>query len=144
MGNRSRGQSVQRRQPSAIVTQSVEAYSGPLPSPEMLEKYNTAFPECAERIVALAERQAAHRQKIEEMVVSNGVRNESRAPIFGFIIAVLTIVSGTFLAYSGKETTGLAAIISALVALAGVFVYGKHRQYRERSEKNPDTPQNPR
>src|SRR5258708_6290391 len=41
-------------------------YSGPLPPPEMLVGYNDAFPGCAERIVAMAERQSQHRQDMEK------------------------------------------------------------------------------
>ena len=36
-----------------------EHYSGPLPPPQMLEQYNRAVPNGAERIMAMAEKQAA-------------------------------------------------------------------------------------
>jgi uncharacterized membrane protein len=37
----------------------------------MLVQYNQAFPGCAERIVAMAERQAAHRQDIEKTAITS-------------------------------------------------------------------------
>jgi uncharacterized membrane protein len=46
-----------------------QTFSGPLPPPEILTKYNEAIPNGAERIMAMAERQAAHRQNIELRVV---------------------------------------------------------------------------
>jgi uncharacterized membrane protein len=40
-------------------------FSGPLPPPEILAKYNDALPNGAERIVAMAEGQMKHRQALE-------------------------------------------------------------------------------
>jgi predicted MFS family arabinose efflux permease len=45
------------------------------------------------------------------------------------------IIGGIFLAYVGRETSGLSAIVTALVALAGVFVYGKKEQKKDLAEK---------
>ena len=45
------------------------------------------------------------------------------------------ILGGIFLAYEGKETSGIATIITALVGLAGVFVYGKMEQKKELANK---------
>ena len=50
-------------------------YSGPLPPPEMLVQYNGAFPGCAERIVAMAERQSQHRQDLEKTDLHGAIRN---------------------------------------------------------------------
>jgi hypothetical protein len=36
----------------------------------------------------------------------------------------------------GKDTEGLSAIIGSLVALAGVFVYGRKRESKELKEKS--------
>jgi FtsH-binding integral membrane protein len=55
--------------------------------------------------------------------------------ILGFIIVMTAILGGVFLAYSGKETSGLAAIVTALVGLAGVFVYGKIEQKKDLANK---------
>ena len=118
------------------MTSSVEAYSGPLPSPEMLARYNAAFQQCPERIVAMAEKQALHRQEIEKIFAQTAVKNEARGQIFGFIIALSAIAGGTFLIAIGKDVIGLIAIISALASLVWVFIYGKRRQGRELAEKN--------
>ncbi|MXY23205.1 MAG: DUF2335 domain-containing protein [Acidobacteria bacterium] len=42
-----------------------QSFQGPLPPPGLLAKYNEAFPDCAERIVAMTEQQAAHRHALE-------------------------------------------------------------------------------
>jgi len=46
----------------AQVTQ--ETYQGPIPPPSLLQEYDAVVPGSAERILAMAERQSAHRDKI--------------------------------------------------------------------------------
>ena len=140
MGNKSKRHGLQRRPPSTVMTHSVEAYSGPLPSPDMLECYNAAFAECAERIVAMTEKQALHRREIEKVFVQSAVKNEARGQIFGFIIALSAILGGTIIVAMGKDVIGLIAIISALASLVGVFIYGKRRQAHDLAVKNHGDP----
>ncbi|MGA8151018.1 MAG: DUF2335 domain-containing protein [Terriglobales bacterium] len=102
----------------------------------MLIKYNEAFPGAAERIVAMAEKQSTHRESIETTVVTAGVESQTRGSWFAFIIAMTAILSGVYLIKLGKDTEGLSAIIGSLVALAGVFVYGKKKESTELKEKS--------
>jgi hypothetical protein len=55
--------------------------------------------------------------------------------ILGFVVAMTAIAGGIWLAHEGKSGSGVTAIIAALVALVGVFVYGKIEQRRELAEK---------
>jgi uncharacterized membrane protein len=43
----------------------VDLEVGPLPPPEVLQAYNHVFPDCAEHLLAIVERQAEHRQRLE-------------------------------------------------------------------------------
>ena len=52
-------------------------FSGPLPPPETLIRYNDAVPDGAERIIALAERQAAHRMALESRVVDADIKRSN-------------------------------------------------------------------
>jgi uncharacterized membrane protein len=114
-----------------------EGYSGPIPPPSMLIQFNQAFPECAQRIVTMAEQQSQHRQKLELIAVRAGIRSEMTGQILGFVIALVAIVGGVFLTLKGKPTEGLASIITTIAALAGIFVFGKRRQKKELAQKNP-------
>ena len=51
--------------PATLMTEFT-ALSGPLPPPEMLAQYEEILPGAAERILSMAERQAEHRQKMEQ------------------------------------------------------------------------------
>ncbi len=83
----------------------------------------------------MAETQHDHRIAIEKNVVDSNISNQKLGTILGFIVAMTAILGGIFLAYEGKETSGIATIITALVGLAGVFVYGKMEQKKELANK---------
>jgi len=83
----------------------------------------------------MAETQSAHRQALEAAVVGGNVAAEARGHIFGFVITMTAVVGGIGLIANGKSTEGLVAIITALSALAGVFVWGRVQQKRERDAK---------
>ncbi|MDO8795616.1 MAG: DUF2335 domain-containing protein [Vicinamibacterales bacterium] len=125
----------QSQAPARRVSASISAFQGPLPPPEMLERYNAIVPNGADRIVAMAEGQLRHRQQLESMVVNGNVTSQKRGQLFAFVLGLVAIVGGIVLIGLDKDTQGLAAIITAFVALAGVFVYGRWEQERERERK---------
>lgn len=115
----------------------VEAsYTGPIPPPGMLVKYNEAVPGAADRILVMAERQSVHREAIESKVVDAGIKSQARGSWFGFIVSMTAVVGGIYLIKLGKSSEGLTAIIGSLAALAGVFVYGKRKESKELKEKS--------
>jgi uncharacterized membrane protein len=64
-------------------------YSGPIPSPEMLNAYRSVHPDLPEKIIAWTEAQTAHRQKLEALAVSASEQRRSRGQLFTFGIACL-------------------------------------------------------
>ncbi len=118
------------------ITASGVQYSGPLPHPDILIKYNEALPGAADRIIAMAEKQSDHRQTLEAAVVASNCHAQKSGPIYGFIICMSAIIGGTYLVAIGKQATGLAAIITALASLAVVFIYGKTKQQEELKRKS--------
>ncbi|MGI8784222.1 MAG: DUF2335 domain-containing protein [Acidobacteriota bacterium] len=132
-------------QRTVSLTASASFHSGPLPAPSTLAEYERVFPGCAERIVAMAEKQSAHRQDLERTVVRGNVNAERRGQICAFVLGAIAIGGGIYLIATGKDVQGLVAILGALGALAGVFVYGRRRQEKEREKKrqeveNPQLP----
>lgn len=121
--------------PTRRVTASISAFQGPLPPPELLEQYNRIIPNGADRIVTMAESQLRHRQSLESAVVHSNIKSESRGQLFALILGLVAIIGGIGLVAFNKSAQGLVAIITAFVALAGVFVYGRWQQQREREQK---------
>ena len=55
--------------PSSVQIERATFHSGPLPSPDVLQKYDQVLPGLAERIMRLTENQHRHRQAIETRIV---------------------------------------------------------------------------
>lgn len=94
-------------------------FSGPLPPPEVLARYNDALPGGAERIVALAEQQAKHRRKME-----------ARGQILLFVVVLVAVIGGIVLIALGQDAFGLVPIIGALGGLGGLFLYREYKTHR--------------
>ncbi|MBV8774176.1 MAG: DUF2335 domain-containing protein [Deltaproteobacteria bacterium] len=118
-------------------------FSGPLPPPDVLQDYNGAFAGCAERIVAMAERQSAHRQELERLVVRSNCSAQNRGQWFAFVLALVVICGGIFLLAQGKSIEGFAAIILAVGSLIGALIYGRSEQRKERADKSQSLPRVP-
>ncbi len=104
---------------------AVSTYSGPLPRPEDLAKYNEIVPGAAERILSMAEKEMRHRQEIE--------RRESKGRIsLAYVSTALSFISVLVLAgliwyslYIGRFGTAIGVAIGAIASVAGIFVYAK-------------------
>ncbi len=115
------------------------SYSGPLPPPSMLKAYDDVIPGAAERILALAERQAAHRQKIESTVVRGDTMRSWAGLIAGAFVAVLFLGVAALLVSTGHDLAGVAIGTTTLVSIVGTFIYGTESRRRERTTKYEDT-----
>lgn len=104
----------------------------------MLEAYNRVFPACAEIIVKMAVDQSTHRQNLERTIVRGNVLAEKLGQIFAFILGLVAIGGGIYLIANDKDAQGLATILGALATLAGVFIWGRWRQEKERAKKRQE------
>jgi uncharacterized membrane protein len=114
------------------VTQESLAFSGPLPHPTVLEGYEKTLPGAAERVIKMAENQAAHRQGIEKVVINSDSRNATLGVIFAFIIAMTGLVFAYRLVMAGHGAEGTVIGALDLGALVGIFVYGTNVRAAER------------
>jgi uncharacterized membrane protein len=96
-------------------------FSEPLPPPDLLQDYNGAFAGCAERIVAMAERQSTHRQELERLVVQSNCGAQKRGQWFAFILALVVISGGVFLLAQGRSIEGFATIALVVGSLVGAL-----------------------
>jgi hypothetical protein len=70
--------------------------------------------------------------------ITADINGESRGQIFAFLVTALSISSGTFLIYVGRDAYGLSVILGELGLLAGVFLYNRVTQTRELRRKLRD------
>jgi len=111
--------------------------SAPLPDPKELEAYNQIIPNGADRILKMAEAQAAHRRNIEGIVVRSHQRQGFCGQLFGFIIGMAGLGFATYAAIEGQPWFGAAIGGTTLVSLVSVFVYSQNIQKRELEQKKP-------
>lgn len=102
-------------------------YAGPIPPPKTLAQFKDVQPDAPERILALAERQQAHRQKLEALDAWRSI-----VGVFAGLAVVLAAFAFAWgLATLGQHGLGTATVIGAIASAAGVFVYGTLRQSKQ-------------
>ena len=120
--------------PSRLIVTHM-SYSGPVPPPAVLQEFERTLPGAANRILALTETQARHRQAIELRLVGAKIRRGSRGQLFAFLVVIAGMSCGTWLATNGQGAFGLASVLAPLTAAAALFIYTRRRQEQERAEK---------
>lgn len=123
--------------PAGVMHQTaiVEEYRGPIPSAGELKRYEDILPGAADRILTMAENQAAHRQKLEAEAITANIKNSRRGQAFAFIISMAVVVVGFILIMCDKNGWGLSMILADLAILAAVFVGNRVSEARELSRK---------
>jgi len=84
----------------------------------------------------MAEGQHSHRLELEKHVITSNVSAQKLGTVLGFIVAMTVVIGGMFLVHEGKSGEGLAAILTALASLVGVFLYSKHEQQKDLGKKS--------
>lgn len=112
--------------------QRLEMYSGPLPHPDLLRRYQEIVPDAPERILKMAEKQNEHRIEIEKKVIGGNIFNERLGLIAGFLVCVYALYLGTKILLAGHEVSGFAAIVTALGTLVGALIYAKKQERRHK------------
>ncbi len=125
-----------RPEQRSVIIQAMrrESFSGPIPHPEILQKYEEVQHGFAERIVSMAEHQLDHRIKCENKVVDGSVSESKRGQWIGFCVAVLFLLAATALGLTGHDWLGGVLGGGTLVALVTVFVQTKHKNKDSQEE----------
>jgi uncharacterized membrane protein len=131
---RSEARDVARRRVT-IQAEASLSYNSPLPPPEVLAGYGRTQTDAPERILAMAERQEAHRQQMEKIVVEAGAANASKAMNIAAYIATLFVGASVYMVHEHYAVYGIVTLGSTLAALAGVNLYGRAAQKQERTER---------
>jgi uncharacterized membrane protein len=113
----------------------IEAYSGPLPHPELLAEYERILPGAADRILSMAERQQGHRHDLESTAMESNVQRSKQGLAAGFVICLAFLVVSAVLIGTGHEVAGTVLGSFDLLGLVSLFVIGQSEQTRERRLK---------
>lgn len=111
-------------------------FSGPLPHPQVLSKYEDVTPGAADRIIAMAEKQAQHRQELEAKIVTSNVQNERIGMYFAFALTLIIMGLGTYLLMNDKPVEGFIAFFAPGLFQAGNYIYNKYAERRHMEESD--------
>jgi uncharacterized membrane protein len=93
--------------------QTSELFSGPLPEPEMLERYKNADPSFPERIMRMAEAHNAADVKTKDRISLSNLIVPVIGQVFTLILGAGGIAACVYLAKSGFTGGAVAAIVSS-------------------------------
>src|SRR4051812_3458088 len=96
----------QRERVLRVVNTMAVSFQGPLPPPQMLAEYDRLIPNGAERLMALLERAAAHRQAQEATNLTGRLRLGARGQWLGAALCVLLGAIGWHLTINGHDVVG--------------------------------------
>jgi uncharacterized membrane protein len=123
---------------SDIVIHQSQSFSGPLPPPEILRRFDEVVPGAAERLLRMAEEQSTHRKDLERKVIESDIERSRWGQILGFVIAIVGLGASALIAIYGNAIAGSIIGVGTLASLVGVFMYGATVRSRERIEKEED------
>src|SRR2546430_17026274 len=115
-----------------IVQATIQSFSGPLPPPEVLARYNDCIPEGAKRIMGMAEKQQEHRHRIERRVVDWNTLDQRIGLFLGFILALAMAVGGFWVIFHGKGGIGYFSLITSIGSPTCVFIWGRWQAGKSR------------
>ena len=118
------------------VSLTAEAWSGPLPHPDTLERYEKLIPGSADRLLAAFERQVAHRHSMDK----REARRLDWGLLAAFLVVTMIIAAGSTLIFLGHDWAGAGMIGVNIVGLAAVFISGAQRWKGRRPRQEPEQP----
>jgi len=120
----------------ARISQVSYSYSGPFPPPQMIEHYQKLHPEAARVLFERYEEQEKHRIELERLSITTQLKESTRGQIMGFVLALTFITSASYLALNGQPVVGGLFGSTTVLALVGMFVYGKKQQTKDLQSKD--------
>src|SRR5690606_2205727 len=114
-----------RRQELMRIIAASESHSGWLPTPKYLREYDEILPGLAERIVALPEREQAHRHRVVEQVVRDDTTLKKLGQTLAMASLILLLAVSVLLIALGEYAWGARIAIFGIVGVVGIFVTGK-------------------
>jgi uncharacterized membrane protein len=98
----------------------LEAFSGPIPPPEVLRQYDLVTDGAGDRLIALAEKEQQHRHDIVARAVEANIKRDTRGAWMGFAIAIIGLVISAAVIYFGRDNVG--AVVGGSVLGGADFV----------------------
>ncbi|MFC9065103.1 DUF2335 domain-containing protein [Streptomyces harbinensis] len=110
-----------------LIRRETRQHRGPIPDPQTLGDYESAFPGLAERIVLMAERDQGHRHQVEKLEIQHAFQLSRGGQRTGFFALLVMASLAAYVAFLGHPEWAAAIAGANIVAVVGVFVTGQLR-----------------
>lgn len=102
-----------------------ESYSGPMPKPDHMEKYDRIVPGAAKDILEEFKANGLHARKTETMAIQGAINNDKRGQWMAFGLLILGFVLIAYLANIGQSVVAGVVAGTLLVAVIAGFLTKK-------------------
>jgi uncharacterized membrane protein len=102
-----------------------ESFSGPLPHPKDLAAYDQIHPGAADRIIAMAEKEQAHRHAWEDKSLKFDFSYSILGIFLGFLIALALLLLAYVSSQAGHQNVALAFLAASTVGMVASFIKGR-------------------
>ena len=139
----------QTQPPAQLIRHLEQHYQGPLPSPEAFATYEQTVPGAGDRILRLAEEEAAHRRsqeivegehgrQLQDFDVRRAAKRQDRGLIFGGIMGVVITAAAIVIAVLGNTIGATTIITTGVLGVTGIYVYGSRWQRKDQARPPTD------
>jgi uncharacterized membrane protein len=121
----------QNDRPTTIFAKQ-HVYSSPLPPPDILAQYEHLQSGLIQKVISMTETQANHRRELESKNLDASIKHQERrdkearmGQFFAFLITLVSIAAGAYLAIIGREAAGSVIGAIGLGIIVTAFIKGR-------------------
>lgn len=112
------------RSETTLSVRREESFSGPMPHPDHLERYEQLHSGAAAMIFREFEAQGQHRRELENAIVTGSELRADRGQWIGAVLIGLGVAAGTAMTVAGQPVAGAGVATVALGSGALVYIVG--------------------
>lgn len=120
------------------VQQQITSWTGPLPNPEALAKFNDIITNGADRIMTMAEAEQKHRLTYESNGLAASIKEAKNGQLFGAVLAAGCIIGAVVVSLTGGSWKVAIALLGLpLISAINAII---NRRSAPAKNKVPDKP----
>jgi len=114
---------VEETQMARIKAIAVTSYSGPLPPPEVLARFEELYPGSAKLIIDDFLNESIQRREAERRILPFLLFRQTLGVLTASVLGILGLGGGIWLSHEGRPLGGLSSVLGTLGTLLAIFLY---------------------
>jgi uncharacterized membrane protein len=123
-----------KQEVTRVVHEVFASFHGPLPHPSILQGYDEISPGAAERIIAMAEKEQAHRHLWEQRALSGERWYSMVGMLAGWTVAIALAVGAVVAAAYDQPAVGIALAAASATGMVWKLVQGRSDKPEQQTE----------